>query len=190
MPDLPKDFSERLLAREEVDAMRLEQLRQQIDAVLEVRLTRLGRVASVAGGAVWIVFCLAFIPAVARGWADMPFLGRAFVIVGLGGHTMMSLVLIAVGLRGVYERRRHNAMYIGIALLMCIGLGAALVHDGWSAADGRTVFAGTVLLVLGGGVFVMHVLEQYHLTTKRKLLELELRMAELAERLERGRSAG
>jgi hypothetical protein len=186
MAELPQDFGDRLVAREEVDPMRLEQLREQVAAVLELKLSRPMRWANVLGGVAMLVFCLVFVPLIVAGrWADQGFLARAFTVIALGGLAMIGAILIDVGRRGVYERRRHGAMHIGVAFLMCLGLGMALVHTGWSSADGQMVFAGTVLLVLGGAIFVMHVLEQYHLATKRKLLELELRLAELAERLER-----
>ena len=182
---LPEDFGDRLVAREEVDPMRMENLRQQVAAVLELKLSRPMRWANGIFGAAMLGFCVVFVPFVAGRWSDQPFLARVITVVGLGGIVVMSMICLAVARRGVYERRRHNAMFIGVGFLMCLGLGMALVHTGWSTGDGQMVFGGGVLLVFAGAVFVMHVLEQYHLATTRKLLELELRMAELAERLER-----
>ena len=68
--------------------------------------------------------------------------------------------------------------------------GWAMMHAGWASGDSQLAYCGTTVLVLGGAAFVLYVLEQHHLATKRKLLELELRMAELAEELNRPRWGG
>jgi hypothetical protein len=98
---------------------------------------------------------------------------------------LLGIFAIALGRRGVFHRRHHGQQMLGIALLMCLAAGAAFLHSGWASGDGQAVFGGTAMLVLGGAGFALYILEQYHLATKRKLLELELRLAEIAERLDR-----
>lgn len=184
MAELPRDFGERLVSSERVDPMQLQQLREQVVAVLEQPLTRAQRIASAVGGVVLVVFTLVMLPMVARRWDELPFMAHLAVVTGFVAMPLMGLVSLGVARRGVLDKRRHGGQMISIALLVCVGMGAAYLHNGWASGDGQSVFAGAVLLVVGFGAAMMYLLEQYHLATKRKLLELELRLAEIAERLE------
>jgi hypothetical protein len=190
MAELPRDFGDRLVAREEVDAMRMEQLREQIAQTLERKLTRPMRIASVVGGIFLVLLSLAFIPLTLRRWDELPPLAYLAVLSGIIGMVLTGLIMIAVGRRGVYDVRYHSRQAIAVAFLVCLGYGMTLLHSGWASGDGQAVFGGAVMLVVGAGAFMMHALEQYHLATKRKLLELELRLAEIADRLDRALPPG
>jgi hypothetical protein len=187
MAELPRDFSERLLAREEVDAMRLQQLRDQIDAVLEIKLTRAGRVAGYVGGLLMIVGGLAPLAGLRARWDELPPMALVMIAAGVIGVPWIGVVLILIARRGVYDVRQHSKQLLVLAMWLCLGVGTTFLHFGWSSGDGEAVFGGTLVLAVGAGGFLFHVLEQYHLLTKRKLLELELRLAELAERIDRSR---
>jgi hypothetical protein len=187
MAELPGDFGDRLVAREEVDPMRMEQLREQIAAVLEVRLSRPMRVASVAGGALFAAIAVAVALLARRHWDELPPVVYVIAIVGPIGLLLMGAIMIGVGRRGVFDRRYHGRQFLSVALLICLASGTAFLHAGWASGDSQLVFGATAMLMLGGAGFALHLLEQYHLATQRKLLELELRMAELAEQLNRPR---
>jgi hypothetical protein len=165
--------------------MKMEQLREQIAALLERKLSRAMRVGGVVIGVLLIVLSLAFIVPLRGRWDSLPRMSHLVVAVAVGCFVLLGVLLIVIARRGVFEVRRHAGMLVGVALLMSLGFGAGFLHHGWMFGDGQAVFGGAAMLVVGGVGFLMHVLEQYHLATKRKLLELELRMAELAEQISR-----
>ena len=188
---LPRDFGERLVAREEVDPMRLEQLREQVAAVLELQALAADarRPTRSSGRRLLGSSCVAFVPTRGRplGRPAVPWRAPS-TVVGLGGLAADGHDLS----RGRAAGRATSAAATARCSSALPAHGPRLRHGApphrlGDAATGRSVFGGTALLVFGGAAFVLHVLEQYHLATKRKLLELELRMAELAERLDRPR---
>ena len=184
---LPGDFGDRLVARDRVDPMRMEQLREQIASLLAFRLSRVQRVACVAGGVLSIAMAVVFGFLARRRWDEMPPMGTVIVIAGPVAMLLMGIFAIGLARRGVFDRRYHGRQFLGLALVLCLGAGTAFLHAGWWSGDGQLVFGGTAMLVLGGAGFALHLLEQYHLTTQRKLLELELRMAELTAEIRRSR---
>jgi drug/metabolite transporter (DMT)-like permease len=144
------------------------------------QLSPLNRTAAFVTGIVLILaMLLATLSAVIR-WHTEPHLIRVFVVVGLFGVLGVGALLISMARRGVYDRRRDNNLFIGIALVMMGGLGIGLVNQGLSDIDMRSVFTGSVLLAMCGMFFVMHLMEQQHLTTLEKLEALERRLIDRA----------
>src|SRR5688500_18926878 len=82
MAELPRNFGERLVSSEKVDPMRLQELRDQVVAVLEQRLTRAQRIASALGGVLLIVFAVVMLPMVMRRWDDLPAMAHLAVVTG------------------------------------------------------------------------------------------------------------
>jgi len=82
MTDFPGVFGDRLVAREQVDQMRMEQLRDQIAAVLEVRLPRSLRVAAVAAGVLYAAMAVVFPLLALRRRDELPPMAHVIVIAG------------------------------------------------------------------------------------------------------------
>jgi hypothetical protein len=190
MTERPSDFDDRLLASEQVDPMRMERLRQQAASLFERKLAPAARLICVLGGVALIVLMLALLPGLRRRWDELPMMGYVIVIVGLITLPTMGVIMIALGRGGVLDARRHGKQFIAVSLLMCFGFGGGFLHSGWMSGDGQGVFAGAVLLLLGAGAFVMHVLEQYHMSTSKRLLEVQLALAQLTEKFDQAQRRG
>jgi hypothetical protein len=190
MGERRSDFDERLLASEEMDAMRMEELRRRAAAMVKRKLSPTARVMSVIGGIALIVLTVALLPLVRRRWDELPLMGYVIVIVGLATMPMMGLILIGLGRRGVFDVRYHGRQFIAVSLIMCFGFGGGFLHHGWISGDGQSVFAGAAVLLLGVGSFFMHILEQYHMSTSQKLLELQYGLAQLNEKFDRAQRRG
>lgn len=181
MSEVTGDLGDQGTSREPVTPMRVDQLRDEIDAMLAVELSLGQRVSCVAGGTLSISVAVAFGLLARRRWDGLPPIGNIIVAAGPLTLLLLGVFMIGVGRRGVYDRRYHGWQFLALALVLCFGLSTAFLFAGWRSGDGQLVFGGTVMLVIGGAGFVLHLLEQNHLTTQHKLLELELRMAELAD---------
>jgi hypothetical protein len=187
----PKTLGERLLAQEEVTPSLRERYEQKIRDLLEKRFTPAQR---------------------ACGWmsvASFVLLGGGLVLRALGVGEPLRLpsdlwVLLGVSLlawlglevwfvyallRPAIDRRREEPWGEAVAAVGTGAFVAVLFWLAWRVDDLATSLQVTAvaLIILGylGGAVLLYFLRRQHRELQVKLLELELRLAELAEKLGR-----
>jgi hypothetical protein len=175
---------EALLKLEPITPSLKQQYDKEIEAMLQQTLTvwfrRIWLVAAVAslGLAVW----LGWLAATAPSW--LPLSGR----LGLAGGAIFSLFWAALGVRvfqrGSLDLKVDMAAIAGLTwgmpvlLVTCMLIGAP---D--NLAGLRMITAGIVFLI-GGAVFLIgNIVQQAELRTREKMLQIEYRLAGLAEAL-------
>ena len=119
--------------------------------------------------------------------AEFPLLGRltfaAGALFGLG----WAILGIRIYWRGVMNLKTDttvaNGMAWGVVILVST---TAMVSAPDTIAGLRMIVCSLVFLVGGVAFMTRHVVEQAELKTREKLLEIECRLAELAESVKRG----
>jgi hypothetical protein len=184
MTELPDDFAQRLLGADRpAPPASVAALQQEIDAMIERKLSpaqrRVSAVMGLAalGAAGWYVVLLAR-------HAQPPLLAGVLVT-GLATCATLGAVLVWVAAAGAFRRRPHGEMFAAAGMVALGGLGLVFLRAGWNEPGSPFTFVAVACLVLFGGFVLIHEVESASLRTRRKLLEIELRLAELSEQLAR-----
>lgn len=181
-----RGFQDRLLAAEQLNPEYQEKYNKEVRAMLEKKLTpvqRWGYVFSAILGVVFLtVFGIAAI--VAR---ELPILAR--LVFGLGAVFGLAWAAFAgsIAKRGTLNLRAHPTAMTGMAWGFVIILMTLLLLLGTRQPDStRSVFvvvSGLVFLVMAAVFMIFNRIDQAELKTREKLLEIEYRVAEIAEAL-------
>lgn len=185
MRELDDDLAERLIDAEGVDSARLASLRKEIRAVVEQKWSKPKRIGSLAGGL--FLLCLGIVPLHGALAEPVPLI-RLMAVIAMITCIALGAMMIALAWRGSFNRRRHNQLYLLLAFVILGALGITFLNLGWRAGDAQLQFTGALMLALLGFVVVLHFMEQHQLSLTERLLEMELRIVELGERLERSKS--
>jgi hypothetical protein len=114
--------------------------------------------------------------------AEFPLSGRIGFAAGALFGIGWAVLGLRVYLRGSINLKIDSAVYSGMAWgLPVIVVTLSMVSAPDSVAGLRMIVSGLVFLVMGLAFLLRHVIEQSELKTREKLLEIEYRLAELAE---------
>jgi hypothetical protein len=186
-PD-PRPFAERLLALEPVTPELRRRYEAALEALLERRLSRPERWLGWLG----VAMNLTLVGLTARGllaggprydgWGPL-LVVSVLALLGLSGWMAFALV------RGSVHRLRHEPYQDAVGAVGVVAFGAAVFWLAGQSPDPglRLELTALALLFFGaaGGCAVWRSAQRRHLETKLKLLELELHLAELAQKLDR-----
>ena len=107
-----------------------------------------------------------------------------FTVAGTGGFMLINAY---AAIRGRWHRRTHSQLLMFIAGVMMAGMGLVFLRVGAEGFpdqhNAMLQVTGWIFLGLLAVSVLMHYMEEQQLKTQAKLLELELRLAEIAERL-------
>jgi hypothetical protein len=184
MNKTPQNFRERLLKAEK--SMPSEKYRKELAGLRERRLSRAQRLTM----ALLIVFCVAAAfrmgAAAMSPASNLPTLAR--IGLGLGGFiSLIWMVLLGVtAKRGVMPRKDPAALTRILVMAVLIGVGittflALGMPDRARGSEVLIVEAVFLLIAIGG--FLQNLIEQTELRTREKLIEMEIQMQELVERV-------
>jgi hypothetical protein len=184
MIDDRRPFSDRLIDCESLTPSLSEEHRKETIAMFDKKLGRFGR----AMAALCAVFALAHI--VFSGYLAVTTYGKLPIWGTLGFAVGIVFALPFGSLAGWIAYSGHfrlksqpPAMAAMVWVFSVLMVTLMLVGAPDSIVGLRMIFAGTVLLI-GAGVFLLGTCsQQAELRTKEKLLEIEYRLADLAERL-------
>jgi MFS family permease len=177
-------FRDRLLAIEAPRPETHDQLRQEIKAMFVRKLTAPHRAVLI----VVTVFSLgtaAVLAYLAATEPTLPPLAR----VGLGTGVLFGLAWAALGAnvlrRGEMDVKVHGRLIAGMVwcftLLMCIFF-QVLAMSAKDKLVGLLMVANGLMFLIGAAVYFLSFrIEQSELSTRERLLQLELRLAEMAE---------
>jgi len=179
-------FRERLLRLEQVTPALKERYDKEVQAMLEKRLTGTDRKVWLGGTVMSVVFAvflgaMAIIPPL----AEVPLLVRIPNAVGVLFCVAFAILGVRILLRGSMDLKFDTSVIIGmvwgLAVLTVImfTVMSLLVPD--RIVGLWMMIFGLVVLVVGAVFLIRHAIAQSELKTCEKLLEIEYRLAELAE---------
>jgi len=179
-------FRDELIAAESVAPDLREQYERAVHEMLHRRLTSAQKVGHVIGAV--IAAALATLFGVMAATADeLPLLARLTfglgTVFGLGWAVMMARILR----RGDVDLRADANTMTGMAWGFVVLLMTIMLLMAGSMADQvkavNMLVGGLVFLVMGAAFLITNRVDQSELNTREKLLEIEYRLTELAERL-------
>lgn len=177
-------FRERLLASESTTPALRERYEREVHMLLEKKLTAPRRwgiyaILAVLAAQVAIFGYALFIP------EEFPILGRIGFGVGVLFALAFAAVLVSVLKRGSVNLKDHPNTMIGIMWGFLVIMITLFMLVAGRLSDPTTgismVLNGLVFLTFGVVFFLQNTVNQAQLKTEEKLLEIELRIAELAE---------
>ncbi|MHC4624081.1 MAG: hypothetical protein ACYS4W_09300 [Planctomycetota bacterium] len=187
MNKLDKTFRDKLLETEKPNASYKEKYEKEVNAMVEKKLTLFGKVIYGLAGLIALLVGVWYGIAGILGLMGAPLLSRIVFIViaiislafvGLAGWTVKSNTI---------RQRVHPAaiasMIWAFVVVMLVGLMSKgmRVEPIWAI---QVVVYGIVFLMVASLLMVLTCIRQSELKTREKLLEIEYRLAELAEKIE------
>jgi len=179
-------FQDRLLAAEQLNPEYQEKYNKEVRAMLEKKLTPVQRWGYVFSAILGVVFLTVFGTAaiVAR---ELPILAR--IAFGLGAVFGLASAAFAgsIAKKGTLNLREHPTAMTGMVWGFVIIMMTLFLLLGARQPDStRSVFvvvSGLVFFVMAGVFMIFNRVDQAELKTREKLLEIEYRVAEIAESL-------
>jgi hypothetical protein len=181
-----QNLRDKLLDAEQADPALRAEYERRIQAMIEQPLTtprKLGSIFAMLACAATVVLS-ASIAYRYRGGPPAVLAGMALGIVfGLGGLALLGRILI----RGTYRRDRDSTQQAGLIWVFVVLLVTIfMMAGGVSSIQGVGLIVVGLVFLIGAAVMLLRtVVEQSELRTREKLLELELRLARIDERLEK-----
>jgi hypothetical protein len=184
-------FRERLLELEQMTPAVKERYDKEVQTMLERRITGIGRwfvigftvisvVLAVLLGALVIIPPLAEVPQLAR----IPVAATALFSVGF------AIFLLRILRRGSFDLKSDASFLIGmiwlfvVLMLIMFMVISLLIPD--RIIGLWLIICGLVFLLIGAVFLIGHGIARSELRTREKLLEIEYRLAELAEMVKAG----
>ncbi len=190
-------FADRLIAAEQMDAKRKERYEMEMRKILTQTLTPARRTAYAVGAILGLLF------AVDYGWlaATLHITGEYAVWgrVAFGAFALLALgwtvVAGRIAIRGTLSLTTDRTMTARLLWYLCVLISiVALCVGGLELTYGSgkwavfTAVIGLAYLIAGALFVIRNLVQQSELRIREKLLEIELRLAELNEEL--GRRSG
>lgn len=184
-----RSIGDRLLEAEKRDPAREDRFKEEMNKMTENRLTRSGKIAWAVTTALSVVPAI-FFTYLAITIEGLPWLGRAGLVEG----TLFSIAWIILGVRtlrkGSLNMLKHeNAIHglvFGFVLLLLVNmliLGSQL--EDRTLGNQMMISGGVFFMIFGIPAIINMRFNRTELTIRQHLLKIELRMAELSERLEK-----
>lgn len=184
MTELPQDFAQQLIGADPpAPPASAAALQQEINQMIERKLSPARRRVSAAVGLAAFAAAGWYVVLLTRYTQSSLLVG--VLLTGLVTFALLGAVSVWVAAAGTFRRRPHGEMGAAVGMVSLGGMGLAFLRAGWSEPGSPFTFVAAVMLALFGGVVLIHELESASLRTRRKLLEIELRVAELSEQFAR-----
>ena len=177
---------ERLLRLEQVTPALKERYDKEVQAMLEKRLTGTDRKVVLGSTVMSVVFAvLLVVLAIIPPLAEVPLLVRLPQAVGVLFCVGFAILGVRILRRGSMDLKFDTSVIIGmvwaLAVLMAIMFMVMSLFAPDRIAGLWMMIFGLVVLVVGAVFLIRHGIAQSELRTREKLLEIEYRLAELAE---------
>ncbi len=182
MNDTNRGFREQLLKMEQVTPALKERYDREIQAMLEKQLTGVRRWVWLGSAIMGVAFVLLFGTLAIIAPADFPIYGRVIFAAGALFGIGWAVLAARIFRRGSLDLKKDSGAAAGMAWgLPVIILTLCMVSAPDTIVGLRMILSGLVFLVMGAAFLMRHVIELSELKTRERLLEIEYRLAELAE---------
>lgn len=188
MNESNKTFRDKLLDMEKPNTRHKEKYEKEILKMVEKKLTGLNRFAHIVGLIMGLGFAVLFGTLAVTVPKGFPLWGRFIWALG----AVFGLLIVAVESwilkKGTINLKKDNMAIAGLSWSFVVILGAiTLVHSGEfpDPITGVRALVSILFFLVMAAVFMIRAfVERSELNTREKLLEIEYRLAELAEKLE------
>ena len=182
MNDTNQGFREQLLKSEQVTPALKERYEREIQAMLEKQLAGVRRWVWLGSAIMGAAFAVLFGTLAIITPAGFPLVGRVGFAAGALFGIGWAVLGIRVFRRGLLDLKKDSGAAAGMAwALPVLLLTMWMVWAPDTIVGLRMILCGLVFLVMGLGFLMRHVIELSELKTRERLLEIEYRLAELAE---------
>jgi len=188
MNNARKEFRDRLVAMEQITPSLEERYQKETKAMFEKKLTRPMNLAWIGAGILGIGFVVLFGAAAVMAPREFPMLGRLMFVAGAVFGLAWAALAAVIVRRGSINLKSDGKAAAGmtwcfLVLLTTVTLLLASKHP--NRIVGVHMICGVLPFLIMGTVFmIQYRIQEAELKTREKLLEIELRIAELAEKLE------
>jgi hypothetical protein len=180
------NFRQRLLELEQTTPVLKERYNKEVQAMLEKRITGTDRKVWLGGTVMSVVFAVLLgVFAIIPPLAEVPLLPRIGPAIGALFSVGFAIFFLRVYRRGSWNLNSDASFFIGMIWLMVVltvvmFLVMSLLVPDRIIGLWLSVF-GMVILVIGAVFLIRHGIAQSEIRIREKLLEIEYRLAELAE---------
>ncbi|MCJ7543505.1 MAG: hypothetical protein MUP47_02890 [Phycisphaerae bacterium] len=187
MNEAGKTFRDRLLEQEQTSPALKERYRKEIDAMFEQKLSLPLKLAWIGSGILGLGFLAVFGTVAVMAPAEFPLLGRLLFVVGAAFGLAWAILSGAIVRRGSYHRILHSRAGAGLpwGAVVVITTGVLLLSSQHPdrVVSVQMICGSLVFLVMASVFMIQSRIEQSEVRTRQKLLEVELRLAELIGQL-------
>ncbi len=181
-----KDISNQLLGIEQWDPIYQERYRKELQKMLEKKLTGARRWVYIFWAALGTGFTLLFgTLAIIAG--ELPLLARFGFAVGAVFGLVWACLAGSIVKRGVFDLKAHPKAMAGLSWGLVVIMVTLFMLIGGGLPDAikgvQMVVNGLVFLIMAAMFMVLSRINEAELKTREKLLEIELRLAEIAEKM-------
>jgi hypothetical protein len=171
-----------LLKLETITPSLKQQYDKEIQAMLEKKLTRFGRAIWLAAAIAGVGFAVWFSTLAVTMPPRFPLWGR----LGFAGGALFGILWAALGARvlrrGSLDLKIDTAAVAGLSWgLPLLLVTIAMVSAPDSLVGLRMIISGLAFLIIGAVFLIASVVQQAELRTREKVLQIEYRVAELAD---------
>jgi hypothetical protein len=181
-----KDISNQLLGIEQWDPVYQERYRKELQKMLEKKLTGARRWVYIFWAAIGTGFTILFgtLAIIAR---ELPVLARVAFAVGAVSGLAWACLAGSIVKRGVFNLKAHPRAMAGLNWGTVVIMMTLFMLIGGKLPDAikgvQMVVNGLVFLMMAAVFMIFARINQAELSTREKLLEIELRLAEIAEKM-------
>ncbi len=187
MSESHNEFRERLLKAERLNTAFKQKYEQEVRAMLEQKLTGARRWAYIGAAAMGIAFAGLFGTLAIILPREFPIWGR--FIFAMGAVFGLTWAVLAGGIvrKGVIKLKTDPTAMAGMSWGLCVIVVTVLMLAQRDFPDPITgvssLVIGLIFLVMAAVFMIFNRIDQAGLKTQEKLLEIEYRLAELAEEM-------
>jgi hypothetical protein len=184
-----EDFREKLLAAEKTSPAYREKYERELRALLDQKVTGFGKWAAIWWLALGIGFAVLFGALAVMAPSELHWIARASFALGSVFGAAWAVLWGTILRRGGLNLRTHPNVMAGLGWGLGISSTTLFMLGAWQLPD-RTagllmVVNGLVFLLVAAVGMIHNRIERAELRTREKLLEMECRLAEIAEKLPR-----
>ncbi|MDP8244920.1 MAG: hypothetical protein P9L94_12610 [Candidatus Hinthialibacter antarcticus] len=180
------NLRERLLAAETVTPSLKERYEKELKTMTEQPLSNKNRIWHYVVSVVGAVICIHFVVIFFIAPDELPLLARLLFLVGAAGSAVWAVICFRMARRGSMNLKRDPDIMIGSIWGMVVFSTVVSLMLGMQmepAAGGRMIAYATVFLIMGALFMIQRMIERTELKLREKLLELELQISEMKEKI-------
>jgi hypothetical protein len=182
MKETDRAFRQRLLNVDQITPALQQRYHKEIETMLEKPLTGFRRWGWLGSAVLGITFTVVFGTVAIAAPTEFPWWGRIAFAAGALFGIGWAILGIRIFRRGSMHLKKDTGAAMGMTWgFLVLMMTLFMVFASNDIVGVRMIVNGLVFLVMGIAFLLRHVIEQSELKTREKLLEIEYRLAELAE---------